>query len=63
MSKFKCKCGEFYVARTTIKVINNEVVYPEAYCEKCKTQGVPVREGGGFGGIIKKKGGTVSKKF
>ena len=44
MSKFKCKCGEFSVARTTIKVINNELVYPEAYCEKCKTQGVPVRE-------------------
>ena len=63
MAKFKCKCGEFTVTRTTIKIINNKVVYPESYCNKCKTYGDSVREGKGFGGIIKKAGGTVSKKF
>jgi hypothetical protein len=63
MAKFKCKCGEFTVARTTIKVIDNKVVYPESYCNTCKIYADSVREGKGFGGIIKKAGGTVSKKF
>jgi|TARA_R110000772_G_scaffold55151_1_gene125798 hypothetical protein len=62
MTKYKCNCKEFEIKGTvSIKVINGEVVTPQAYCEECKTYGKAKRDHQGFGGIIKRRGGKVGK--
>ena len=65
MAKFKCKvCNSNVreISKHTIKVVDGEVVCPEAVC--CDEYMESIREEGkGFGGIIKRPGGTVSKKF
>ena len=65
MAKFKCNvCNSNVreISKHTIKVIDGEVVCPEAVC--CDQYMESIREEGkGFGGIIKRPGGTVSKKF
>jgi len=65
MAKFKCNvCNSNVreIIKHTIKVVDGEVVCPEAVC--CDQYMESVREKGkGFGGIIKRPGGTVSKKF
>tara|TARA_R110000744_G_scaffold177689_1_gene296623 strand:+ start:76 stop:267 length:192 start_codon:yes stop_codon:yes gene_type:complete len=63
MGKYKCDCKEFEVNRTTIAVVNGEVVKPETYCEECKKFATFIKEHKGFGGIIKKPQGTVAGKF
>jgi hypothetical protein len=50
------------VTKFTMKIVDGELIKPESICT-CKTQMVDVTEYNGFGGIIKKPGGTVSKKF
>lgn len=60
--KYKCKCKTFEVAKTTIKVINNEIIKPETYCNDCGTYGDYVKEHNGYGGIQSRKGGTVSRR-
>ena len=65
MAKFKCnKCNSTIkeIKKHTMKIVDGEVVCPEAVC--CDEFMESVREeGNGFGGIIKRPGGTVSKKF
>jgi len=61
--KYKCKCKEFKLAKTTSIIVNGKIETAEAFCEECKTFGKFVKEHEGFGGIIKKPNGTVSKKF
>ena len=65
MAKFKCNvCNSNVreISKHTIKVIDGKVVCPEAVC--CDEYMESIREEGkGFGGIIKRPGGTVSKKF
>ena len=65
MAKFKCNvCNSNVreISKHTIKVIDGEVVCPEAVC--CDEYMESIREEGkGFGRIIKRPGGTVSKKF
>tara|TARA_R110002074_G_scaffold189692_1_gene355568 strand:- start:200 stop:394 length:195 start_codon:yes stop_codon:yes gene_type:complete len=64
MAKFICeKCeSTIELLSHTIKWENNKVVSPEAMC--CNDYMVEIKEKGkGFGGIIKRPGGTVSGKF
>ena len=62
MAKYKCKCKEFEVkGKTSIKIIEGQVVTPEAYCEECKTYGETKRDHQGFGGIIKRRGGKIGR--
>lgn len=63
MGKFKCKeCSkELDLDNYTIKVVSGLVVSEEAKC--CDTYMESIRENKGVGGIIKRPGGTVSKKF
>ena len=63
MAKFKCiKCNkEIIITKHSIKVVDNKVITPEAIC--CEEYMESVKEGGGFGGIIKRPNGQVSGKF
>lgn len=64
MSKFICEeCNkEIILIKHSIKVVDGEIVTPEAVC--CEKYMKSIREkGGGFGGIIKRPDGTVSGKF
>ena len=65
MAKFKCNvCNSNVreISKHTIKIVDGEVVCPEAVC--CDEYMESIREEGkGFSGIIKRPGGTVSKKF
>ena len=65
MAKFKCNvCNSNVreISKHTIKIVDGEVVCPEAGC--CDEYMESIREKGkGLGGIIKRPGGTVSKKF
>ena len=65
MAKFKCNVCNSNIREIsihTIKIVDGEVVCPEAVC--CDEYMESIREEGkGFGGIIKRPGGTVSKKF
>ena len=65
MANFKCeKCGSTLELNShTMKFVDDKiVVVPEAMC--CDDYMIEIKEkGGGFGGIIKRPGGTVSKKF
>ena len=65
MAKFKCNvCNSNVreISKHRIKVVDGEVVCPEAVC--CDEYMESIREKGkGLGGIIKRPGGTVSKKF
>tara|TARA_R110002012_G_scaffold242396_1_gene416777 strand:- start:196 stop:387 length:192 start_codon:yes stop_codon:yes gene_type:complete len=63
MSKFICtKCNkEITLVKHSIKVVDGEVVTPEAVC--CEKYMKSIKENKGFGGIIKKPNGTVSGKF
>jgi len=63
MAKYKCNCKEFEISKTTMTIVDGKVVTREAYCEDCKSYGSYVKQHKGFGGIIKKPNGTVSKKF
>lgn len=57
--KYKCKCKEFKVSKSTIQVIDDKVVILESYCNDCKTYGEKIREFKGWGTIVSKKGGKV----
>ena len=63
MAKFKCSlCGaEKELTRHKIKVVNGKIVCPDAKC--CKEYMEAIKENKGFGGIIKRPGGTVKGKF
>jgi len=64
MSKFICEeCNkEIILIKHSIKVVDGEIVTPEAVC--CEKYMKSIREkGGGFGVIIKRPDGTVSGKF
>jgi hypothetical protein len=63
MAKFKCiKCDkEISLLKHTIKVVDESIVSPEAVC--CGEYMKSIKEGGGFGGIIKRPDGKVSGKF
>lgn len=63
MSKFICEeCNkEITLIKHSIKVVDGEVVTPEAVC--CEKYMKSIKENKGFGGIIKKPNGTVSGKF
>ena len=63
MSKFKCEvCNKIItLIKHSIKVIDGQVVTPEAVC--CEKYMKSIKENKGFGGIIKKPNGTVSGKF
>jgi predicted transposase YbfD/YdcC len=63
MAKFKCEeCNkEIILAKHSIKVVDGQVVTPEAMC--CQKYMKSIKENKGFGGIIKKPNGTVSGKF
>jgi hypothetical protein len=63
MAKFICKkCEkEIELLSYSIKVVDDNVVSPEAIC--CDEYMDRVQTNGGFGGIIKKPNGTVSGKF
>jgi hypothetical protein len=62
MAKFKCNVcgGELELDKHTMKVMNGNVVSPEAMC--CDQYMYSIRENKGFGGIIKRPGGTVRGK-
>jgi len=60
--KYQCECRTFEVHKTTMKIINGEVIKPETYCEECKTYGKYIKEHEGYGGIIKKPNGTIAKR-
>jgi len=60
--KYQCECKTFEVHKTTVKVVNGEVVKPETYCVDCKTYGKYIKEHEGYGGIIKKPNGTIAKR-
>jgi|TARA_B110000908_G_C10169714_1_gene410197 hypothetical protein len=64
MAKYKCEeCGKHIeLSLQSIAIVDGEVVCKEAYC--CEKYMTSIKEkGAGFGGIIKKPGGTVSGKF
>ena len=63
MAKFECKiCGEKReLSFHTLKMVNGEIVSPEAKC--CLTYMKSIRSNKGFGGIIKKPDGKVGGKF
>tara|TARA_R110000803_G_scaffold97102_1_gene165246 strand:+ start:278 stop:472 length:195 start_codon:yes stop_codon:yes gene_type:complete len=62
MAIYTCDCKEFEVkGKTSIRIVNDNAVTPEAYCEDCKTYGKEKRDHQGFGGIIKRKGGKIGK--
>lgn len=62
--KLYCKnCDNLVeVSKFTIKVVDGKVFNPESVCA-CGEEMADVTPFQGFGGIIKKPGGTVSKKF
>jgi len=62
MAKYRCECQTFDVFKATMKVIGGQVVTVEAYCKDCKTYGKFIKQHKGFGSIIKKPDGTVSRK-
>ena len=37
--KYKCKCKEFKLAKTTSIIVNGKIETAEAFCEECKTFG------------------------
>ena len=57
--KYKCKCKEFEIKKSTIVIIENSVLIKESFCSKCNTYGKPIREFKGWGKITSKKGGKV----
>tara|TARA_R110000824_G_C15170848_1_gene672895 strand:- start:354 stop:530 length:177 start_codon:yes stop_codon:yes gene_type:complete len=57
--KYKCECKEFELSKVTIKVIDNKVVNPEAYCKECKTYAKHLKKFDGWGKIISKPGGKA----
>ena len=57
--KYKCKCKEFELSKVTIRVINDKIVNPEAYCKDCKTYAKQLKKFDGWGIIISKPGGKV----
>ena len=57
--KFKCKCKEFEVRKSSIMVIEGKVVQSGAYCKDCKTYGKEIKTFDGWGTIVSKKGGKV----
>ena len=63
MAKFKCNVcdGELELAKHTIKVVDGNVVSPEAVC--CETFMVHIREHKGFGSAIMRPGGKVRGKI
>tara|TARA_B100000768_G_scaffold181979_1_gene207929 strand:- start:2564 stop:2782 length:219 start_codon:yes stop_codon:yes gene_type:complete len=66
MTRFECvntDCNkDLELGTHTMKVVGGEVVCPEAIC--CDTYMKEIKvKGGGFGGIIKKPGGTIGGKF
>jgi hypothetical protein len=50
------------VTKFTIKVVNGKLVKSESICN-CGEQMQDISEYDGLGGIIKKPGGTVARKF
>ena len=60
MAKYKCSCGVIELSKTTLKVVGDKVIVPEAYCDKCKDYRDFIKEHEGFATIIKKPNGTVS---
>ena len=60
--KYQCECRTFEVHKTTMKIVNGEVIKPETYCEECNTYGKYIKEHKGYGGIIKKPNGTIAKR-
>lgn len=63
MAKFKCtQCAkELELLKHSMKVVDGNVVAPEAMC--CDTYMESIREHKGFGGVITKPGGKVGGKF
>jgi hypothetical protein len=57
--KFKCKCKEFEINKTSIKIVDGIVVNTEAYCKECKSYGKEIKSFDGWGTIVSKKGGKV----
>ena len=57
------KCdNKVEITKFTMKIVNGELVKSESICN-CGEQMQDVSKYEGLGGIIKKPGGTVSKKF
>jgi len=57
------KCdNKVEVTKFTMKIVNGKLVKSESICN-CGEQMQDVSEYEGLGGIIKRPGGTVSKKF
>ena len=57
------KCdNKVAVTKFTMKIVNEKLVKSESICN-CGEQMQDVSEYEGLGGIIKRPGGTVSKKF
>ena len=62
MAKFKCNVcdGELELDKHTMKVVDGNVVSPEAMC--CDTYMHSIRENKGFGAAIMRPGGKVRGK-
>ena len=60
MAKYECSCGVIELSKTTLKVVGDKVIVPEAYCDNCKDYRAFIKEHEGFATIIKKPNGTVS---
>tara|TARA_R110001599_G_scaffold88633_3_gene235454 strand:+ start:806 stop:1030 length:225 start_codon:yes stop_codon:yes gene_type:complete len=60
MAKYECSCGVIELSKTTLKVVGDKVIVPEAYCDNCKDYRVFIKEHKGFANIVKKPNGTVS---
>ena len=62
MAKFLCsKCKkEQYIAEYSVKVVNNEMIIPEARC--CDSYMKRIRDFDGWGSIRKGPGGSVLRK-
>ena len=59
MAKFRCKkCDtQKEISKHTMKIVNGEVVSPEAMC--CEEYMDSIRDSNGLGGIIKRPGGRI----
>lgn len=63
MELYCAKCDNTVnVSKFTIKVVDGKLVKSESICS-CGNQMKDVSEYDGLGGIIKKPGGTVARKF